>query len=299
MSERNSLVVLFADISQSTRIYEALGNTEAQALVRRCLNELSALTERYHGRVVKTIGDEVMSVFPSALDAARAASEMQGSLRAVQGEVELPFGPIRIRIGMHFGEVLLEGDEVHGETVIIAARMVKLAKPDQILTTAPTVSALPDELRAMTRYIDEQTLAGRLDKLDLYELLWEVSDLTDLATHAPPAALRTVHRTLRLCFGARECLLDEHASAFTIGRSEQNDLVVPAPLASRRHVIIRYTRGRFVLTDRSVNGTYIARDDGQRIEVLRDDHPLDGSGKISLGEPADKDRALLIDYRCE
>jgi hypothetical protein len=48
-----------------------------------------------------------------------------------------------------------------------------------------------------------------------------------------------------------------------------------------------------------VNGTYIARDDGQRIEVLRDDHPLDGSGKISLGEPADKDHALLIDYRCE
>ena len=45
----------------------------------------------------------------------------------------------------------------------------------------------------MTRYVDEQTLAGRLEKMDFYEVIWEVSDLTDLATHELPRELRRTH----------------------------------------------------------------------------------------------------------
>lgn len=295
----NALVVMFADVSESTRLYEALGNTAAQEIVGRCLRVLTDATEQYGGQVVKTIGDEVMCVFPNALDAARAAGEMQAGVRAARATDELPFGPIRVRIGMHYGNVLVETGDVFGETVNIAARMAKLAKPDQIITTEPLVWALPEDLRGMVRYVDEQTIAGRIDKLDLYELIWEVSELTDLAIHEPPKALRTVHTQLSLSFQDQRLQLDEGQPSITIGRSEQSQLIVPSLLASRSHALIHYSRGRWVLRDQSVNGTFVLRDNGNEYSVLRDEHVLDGHGKIGIGErPKDKSE-FVISYGCE
>ncbi len=198
MPDQEPLVILFADISESTRIYEALGNSEAQQLISRCISLLTGVAESFRGQVVKNIGDEVMCVFPNASDATRAAGEMQAGIRKHQVDDELPFGRIQLRVGLHHGSVMVETGDVYGETVNIAARMVKLAKPDQIITTEPTVWKLSEDQRAMTRYIDEQTLAGRSDKMDFYEIIWEMSDLTDLATHEPPRELRTTHTNLRL-----------------------------------------------------------------------------------------------------
>lgn len=299
MPEQEPLVILFADISESTRLYEALGNIEAQQLISRCLSQLSGVAESYRGQVVKTIGDEVMCVFPNASDATRAAGEMQAGIRNLQIDDELPFGRIQLRVGLHHGTVLVETGEVYGETVNIAARMVKLAKPDQIITTEPTVWKLSEDQRAMTRYVDEQTLAGRLEKMDFYEIIWEVSDLTDLATHEPPRELRTTHTSLSLIFGDKQFLLDGRKPDISIGRSETNDLVVPSLLASRHHADIHLTRGRFVVHDQSVNGTFIRRLDGREVSLLRDDHPLSGSGKIGVGEPPDEHEELTIKYSCE
>ena len=63
--ERN-LCVLFADVSGSTRLYEKLGDKEALHAVERCINRMTRATEQFKGRVIKTIGDEVMAVFDSA-----------------------------------------------------------------------------------------------------------------------------------------------------------------------------------------------------------------------------------------
>ena len=299
MPEQEPLVILFADISESTRLYEALGNTEAQRLIARCISLLTGVAESYRGQVAKTIGDEVMCVFPNASDATQAAGEMQGGIRKLQVVDELPFGRIQLRVGLHHGPVLIETGDVYGETVNIAARMVKLAKPDQIITTEPTVWKMSDDQRAMTRYVDEQTIAGRLDKMDFYEIIWEVSDLTDLATHEPPRALRTTHTGLSLSCAGQRFFLDEDTPTITIGRSETNALVVPSLLASRQHCEIHLTRGRFVVHDQSVNGTFIRRADGREVSLLRDDHPLSGSGQIGIGEPPGEQEELIILYSCE
>ena len=58
--------VLFADIAGSTKLYEVLGDSEAKRLIDEVLIALTALTKRHGGRVVKTIGDEVMCVFANA-----------------------------------------------------------------------------------------------------------------------------------------------------------------------------------------------------------------------------------------
>src|SRR3990172_8781464 len=74
--ERN-LCVLFADVSGSTRLYEKLGDKEALYAVERCIKRMTRATEQYHGRVVKTIGDEVMAVFDSAEAGFQAGCEVQ------------------------------------------------------------------------------------------------------------------------------------------------------------------------------------------------------------------------------
>src|SRR5947199_214490 len=71
----DSLAVLFADVSGSTRLYEKLGNAQALAAVARCLDLVRTVCEGRGGRVVKIIGDESMTVFRSIDDAVQAAAD--------------------------------------------------------------------------------------------------------------------------------------------------------------------------------------------------------------------------------
>ena len=116
--ERN-LCVLFADVSGSTRLYEKLGDKEALHAVERCLNRMTRATEQFKGRVIKTIGDEVMAVFDSAEAGMDAASSMQqkvGDLPPVRGI------KLSIRIGFHFGPAIEDAkDFIEGKKAELAA----------------------------------------------------------------------------------------------------------------------------------------------------------------------------------
>jgi len=90
--QKTRLAVLFADVSDSTRLYEALGDTTAFGKVRVILGLLTGITETLRGRVVKTIGDGIMCAFPTADLAAAAAAEMQSGvaqLPAIEGDRKL------------------------------------------------------------------------------------------------------------------------------------------------------------------------------------------------------------------
>ncbi|MCP4628035.1 MAG: adenylate/guanylate cyclase domain-containing protein, partial [bacterium] len=63
--ENISLTILFADVANSTRLYEILGNEAARSLIGECLSLLSKVTVSHHGTVIKTIGDEIMCTFLS------------------------------------------------------------------------------------------------------------------------------------------------------------------------------------------------------------------------------------------
>ena len=75
--------VLFADVSGSTKLYEIAGDAVAHAAIEQCVNLMREKTLNAKGRVVKTIGDEVMSCFPTADAAADAAIEMQLAIAAL------------------------------------------------------------------------------------------------------------------------------------------------------------------------------------------------------------------------
>src|SRR5688572_33513111 len=100
MPKETQLAILFADVCGSTKLYETLGDAKARDAIAKCVDLMSEATARQGGRVVKTIGDEVMSTFNSADDAAQAAAEMQeGSTEGITVDGK----PRAISIRCHLG----------------------------------------------------------------------------------------------------------------------------------------------------------------------------------------------------
>ena len=81
-TQTEHLAVLFADICESTKLYSTLGDGAARTVVTTCITLISEVVEQFRGRVVKTIGDEVMCVFRRTDDAVLAAGEMQAQIDA-------------------------------------------------------------------------------------------------------------------------------------------------------------------------------------------------------------------------
>src|SRR2546426_11123754 len=168
-----NLAVLFADITGSTRLYEKLGNARALACVGLALNIMRESALGCGGRVVQTTGDEVLCVFPTASAATQAAAEMQSRV-----EMQEPVSGwrLQIHVGLQFGPVLEEGQDVFGDCVNVAARMVKLAKPSQIIAGGECVEALTGAMKEHTRALDKLPVKGREQEVEVYEVLWRQSE---------------------------------------------------------------------------------------------------------------------------
>jgi class 3 adenylate cyclase len=280
MATTQDVCIVFADVSGSTQLYEKLGDAGALAAVERCVDAMKRATLLNRGRVVKTIGDEVMVVFDSAAQGMQAASEMQQRI----DELAPPFPGVKlaIRAGLHFGPALLENNDVFGDTVNTAARMAGLAKSGQIITTADTVAALPDLLKESCRTIDALAVKGKAENVNVCEVIWqEGAELTMMSTRMAPAAPMEIR--LRLQHGTDELLLGPAQPVATLGRDAASDIVISDPRASRSHAKIERRRDKFVLVDMSSNGTYITFQGEAEIALKREEIILRGSGQIAFG----------------
>jgi class 3 adenylate cyclase len=294
------LTVLFADVVGSTQLYEALGDEGARATVKKCVDIMKEATEQYGGSVIKTIGDEVMSTFPSADDALNAGSQMQK--RITDNEHLSDRGiPVSIRIGCHYGPVVVEDRDISGLSVITANRMTSQAKAGQIITTAVTVEQLSGEWRSLVRQIDVAHVRGQSHEVAVFEVLWQPEEATSmLPTIKLDEPIGESPGRLVLRFGNDEFVLgDGVAKSATLGRADENDVVIKGKLISRIHARIEISKNRIMLIDESTNGTFVQRDDGEEFYVRRDSIDLTGSGIISLGRVASKGSELAIDYAVE
>lgn len=298
-SKTANLAVLFADISGSTKLFEMLGDTVARFKIAQCIEMLTEVIGRHKGNVVKTIGDEVMCTFPSAENAATAACDMHETLDGESTEMTAK-GPVklRIRVGFHFGPCIIEGGDVFGDTVNVAARMVAQAKAGQIITTKESVEYLSPILRASSRFIDRAPVKGKKETIDLFEIIWQEEDVTRMSTGILPD--KTINAQLHLSYRDSRFTVDHDRSSAVLGRSQNADITVEETLASRQHVRIEYRRGKFFIIDQSTNGTYIKSDSNASETFLRrEEAPLTGSGRISLGRSFNENPQEVVVYRSE
>jgi adenylate cyclase len=288
------LAIMFADIASSTQLYVNLGDVRARDIVACCIDVMIETARRCGGAPIRTIGDEILTAFASVDAAVEAAREMQ---ERVTGAIAPDGQSLAIRIGFHFGQALLEESDIHGEAVNLAARLAAEAKPGQILTTGATVAAMTESERTFCRQIDLARMKGTREAVPIFELLWQSGDATMMSE--PWAPRRRQARKLVLTVGNQWRELSEAHPLLTMGRAEENDLVVRLPFVSRLHARVEYRHGRFVLSDMSTNGIYIVSADGASSFLRRESQELTGAGALGLGETISADPAMVVRFKPE
>lgn len=277
-SPPSELTVLFADIAGSTRLYERAGDTHAHRLVANCLQVMRREIEGSHGRVVKHTGDGLMAVFTNPNCTAEAALRVHHAVTEIPARVS---ERVSVRIAFHTGSVIERGDDVFGDTVNITARLLELASPGRAITSAETQRRLLQEWRSLTHPLQSRSLRGISRLTELYELVCESSgDLTvvqslDLDLGAAPE--------LRLDFGGRSVFLNGAHPSIRLGRDPGCGLRVSDGRASREHAHIELRGDKFVLIDRSSNGTFVTIDGEREFVLSHEEVVLHHCGRLALG----------------
>ena len=276
--------ILFADVVASTELYEELGDADALARIGPCLAEVNREVERHGGVVVKSLGDGILAAFgddPAAVGAALAMPECAAR------------HSVQVSVGVHTGEVLVEDGDVFGQAVNVASRLAGLAKPSEVLVTEDVLGHLAPSLRMTARRMQNVAIKGLSEPIELFAL-----------GHEGPAATMAVSEDLSLddLATALRVQLGEQTWSVTargrlrLGRDAGNEVVVAGDRVSRNHAVIAWRRGKFVLSDQSVNGTWLS-EEGVPAHLLREEATLHGPGVITLGVAPDHPLAEPITYR--
>ncbi|MBI1397853.1 MAG: FHA domain-containing protein [Betaproteobacteria bacterium] len=272
--------ILFADVSDSTTLYETLGDGPAARAIEACLDGLQAVVKENGGQVVKRIGDEVMAAFDTPSQASVAAQTMQVRVSGMAPVSGIRMG---IRVGFHDGPVLEDNGDYWGDCVNVAARLAGLAKSGQIYATGATVEALPEQGRGAWRDLSSLPVRGKADPMQVFQFIWDEDESTTQLVGTSPRAFR--RRSLSLRIADREIAFPLGRNSLTVGRSATCDVVVAERTASRVHARIERRVDQYFLVDESTNGTYLYVE-GAREQLLRRDQALlDGQGYITLGVP--------------
>ena len=129
--ERKLTAILAADVAGYSRL---MGADEEGTLARLKAHRRELIDPKikeHRGRIVKTTGDGILVEFPSVVDAARCAIEMQEGM--AERNADLPQDRrIDFRVGVNIGDIIVDGDDIHGDGVNIAARLEGLAQPGGI-----------------------------------------------------------------------------------------------------------------------------------------------------------------------
>ena len=280
MSDRLG-TVLFADVSGSTSLYETAGDAAALEAISACLAAARAATEASGGRVVKTMGDEIMSIFPAPDAAANAAADIQARIEDLP---EVAGKKLGVRVGFHHGPVLQRDDDVFGDTVNLAARLVAQAKKGEIILSTDTADLLGPVFRTMVRELHAITVKGKAEEIGLAELVWK-RDVEATVVFNVRNRGRISRNALRLRYRGGEVTRRRDSDSVSVGRDAANGLVVQDEMASRQHCTIERRQEHFVLRDHSTNGTYVTIEDEAELIVRRSEFHLRKHGWISFGQP--------------
>ena len=129
--ERRLAAILSADVVGYTRL---MGTDEAGTLQRFTelrKNVLGPLIAKHRGRVVKLLGDGLLVEYASVVDAVGCAVAWQSAVAQHEAQRD-EASRLTFRIGIHLGDVIVEGDDIHGDSVNVASRLESLAEPGGI-----------------------------------------------------------------------------------------------------------------------------------------------------------------------
>jgi adenylate cyclase len=194
-SQRRLAAILAADVAGYSRL---MGLDEEDTLVR-----LKALLRglvdpaiaKHRGRTVKTTGDGLLLEFPSVVDAVRCAVEVQRAM-AARGAAEPADRRIEFRIGINLGDVIVDGDDLYGDGVNIAARLEGIAEPGGIAISQTVLDHARDKADFAIEDAGEHALKNIAKPVHVYRVVTAEGQRPAVAAARPPASVAPAKPTI-------------------------------------------------------------------------------------------------------
>jgi adenylate cyclase len=171
--ERKLAAILSADVKGYSRLMgdDEVGTLRTLTAYRKLID---ARIAQHRGRIVGTAGDSVLAEFASVVDAVQCAVEMQTTLKAENANLP-PDRRMEFRIGINLGDVMVEGEQIYGDGVNIAARMESLADPGGICISGTVHEHIRNKLSLRYEDLGEQTVKNIAQPVRVFRVLLEVS----------------------------------------------------------------------------------------------------------------------------
>jgi adenylate cyclase len=222
-----------------------------------------------------------MAIFRLPDAAAAAAAEMQGAVDLMP----IVFGAkLGLRIGFHGGPVIQKDNDVFGDTVNLAARLVATAVKGQIITSSETARLLNPIIRSSMRELYHIQVKGKAGEVGLCEMVWKRNDDDATVFASGHVQARASTSVLRLKYRDKEVTRRRDNDAVDIGRGAECGIMIADHMASRRHCTIERRQDKWLLKDHSTNGTYVTVEGDTELLLRREELTLRKHGWIACGQ---------------
>jgi adenylate cyclase len=184
--ERRLAAILAADVAGYSRLMgvDEEGTLKTLTLYRGVINQF---VEEHQGRVVATAGDSILAEFGSAVQAVRAAVAVQRGLDRRNADLE-EARRMRFRIGINVGDVMVQGADLLGDGVNIAARLEQMANPGSILVSGTVWEQIEGKLSFPCAYVGEQAVKNIARPVRTYRVAWEQPESVTSSLSTPQVA---------------------------------------------------------------------------------------------------------------
>ena len=285
------VTVVFADLTGSTGVFEALGNAKATQAITRLTEWLGKVCVARRGKLVKNLGDGVLMVFDQSTDAVEAVSDMQ-RIHTERIKTWPDNLKMHLQIGLARGEVIEQAGDFFGDAVNLASRLSDLSGPDQILASDIVINQLSPDTLVRSRSLGAMAIRGRVEACMVYQIEWQSELQSEFFTvpaglGAVPAASSALQvGTIALAWLDIESSFTSTQLPMHLGRVEEAQFVVNDPRVSRLHAKITWRAGKFYLEDVSSYGTWVRLTGSADVVALRrQECVLMAGGEIALGAP--------------
>jgi adenylate cyclase len=169
--ERKLTAILCADVHGYSRL---MGENEEATVCTLSAHRkiIDGLIEQHHGRFVNSAGDSVLAEFASVVNAVECAVEIQTTLKA-ENSILPPERRMEFRIGANLGDVVIEGDQIYGDGINVAARLEGLAEPGGIYISGSVHEQIKNKLSLNYQDLGEQKVKNIAQAVRVFRVLSE------------------------------------------------------------------------------------------------------------------------------
>ena len=167
--QRRLAAILAADVAGYSRLMGADEEGTLARLKAHLRDLVDPKIEEHRGRIVKTTGDGLLAEFASVVDALHCATEIQRGMVERNAEVA-PESRIALRVGINVGDIVVEGDDIYGDGVNVAARLEGLAEPGGICVSGRVQEDAEGKLEIAFENAGEQQLKNIARPVRVYRV---------------------------------------------------------------------------------------------------------------------------------